>query len=51
MNTAIRPRKTTLALYLLPALAIYTFSVPIPILRALYYSFFNWAGGSKMTTC
>lgn len=49
MNTAIQPRRTTLALYLLPALAIYTFSVPIPILRALYYSFFNWAGGSKMT--
>ncbi|MEF9880436.1 MAG: sugar ABC transporter permease, partial [Clostridia bacterium] len=49
MNHAIRPRNSVIALYLLPALAIYTFTVPIPIFRALYYSFFNWAGGTKMT--
>ncbi|MEG0691690.1 MAG: sugar ABC transporter permease [Oscillospiraceae bacterium] len=49
MNNSIKPRKLTTVMYLLPGLIIYTFTVFLPILGALYYSFFNWAGGTKMT--
>lgn len=34
---------------MLPGLLVYTFSVFLPVAGALYYSFFNWAGGTKKT--
>ncbi|MEG0541245.1 MAG: sugar ABC transporter permease, partial [Angelakisella sp.] len=49
MNQAIRPKSSVIALYLLPGLILYSFTVLLPVLGALYYSFFNWAGGTKMT--
>jgi len=49
MNQAIRPTKTSFVLYMLPGFLLYTFIVFVPIALALYYSFFNWAGGAKMT--
>lgn len=47
MNTAVRPRKRTFILYLAPGLLIYSFSVLLPILLALRYSFYAWTGGPK----
>lgn len=35
-------------LCLLPALLIYTYIIVIPIIRAVYYSNFNWSGGDVM---
>jgi len=49
MNQAIRPSKTSFMLYMLPGFLLYTFIVLVPIVLALYYGFFNWAGGAKMT--
>jgi raffinose/stachyose/melibiose transport system permease protein len=34
--------------YLAPGVIIYSFSVFVPVLVAIYYSFFNWTGGPKM---
>lgn len=43
-------RGTRLAIFLclLPALAIYTYVVVVPIIDAVRYSFFNWSGGPNM---
>lgn len=49
MNQAIRPSRTSFVLYMLPGFLLYTFIVFVPIALALYYGFFNWAGGAKMT--
>lgn len=35
-------------LCLLPALLIYTYIIVVPIIRAVYYSNFNWSGGDLM---
>lgn len=43
------PNKLTLALYLLPGLALFLFVVIVPIILAVYYSTFDWAGGTNMT--
>lgn len=42
------PSSRTIFAYLAPGTMIYTFSVFLPVLGALYYSFFNWTGGPKM---
>lgn len=34
--------------YLSPGIIIYTFAVLLPVLFAIYYSFFDWTGGPKM---
>lgn len=49
MNKAIRPKKYVIALYILVPLVIYSFAVFVPIVCALFYSFFEWAGGPKKT--
>ena len=43
-------RGTRLAIFLclLPALAIYTYVVIVPIIGAFRYSLFNWSGGPNM---
>ncbi len=49
MNKAIRPKKYVIALYILIPLVIYSFSVFVPIVCALFYSFFKWTGGPQKT--
>ncbi|WP_313639096.1 sugar ABC transporter permease [Paenibacillus sp.] len=34
--------KGTIALFVLPALLLYTLILPLPIIRTIYYSFFDW---------
>lgn len=40
-----KPKATTTIGYLIVPLALYTFAVFIPLLVAVYYSFFEWKGG------
>ncbi len=49
MNKRTGPSGLTMALYLIPSLALFLFVVIVPIFTALYYSTFNWPGGQKMT--
>lgn len=49
MNKAIRPKKYVIALYILVPLVIYSFAVFVPIVCALFYSFFKWTGGPNKT--
>ncbi len=43
------PSKGKFAIYLGPPLALFVFVVIVPVFGALYYSFFNWSGGPRMT--
>lgn len=47
MLETIRPKKRTLYLYLLLPLIIYVFTVFVPLVTALFYSFFEWKGGPE----
>lgn len=49
MNNSILPSKRKMFLCILPGFLIYTLSVVVPIVIALYYGFFEWGGGTKMT--
>ena len=48
-TNSIYPRKRLFWCYLTPGILLYTFTVLIPIILAVYYGFFNWKGGPKMT--
>lgn len=43
------PSSSTILAYLIPGTIIYSFSVLLPVLGAIYYSFFDWSGGPKMS--
>jgi raffinose/stachyose/melibiose transport system permease protein len=43
-----RRRLITIALFLLPALVLYTLLVIVPIVQAVHYSVFDWNGLSKL---
>ena len=45
MTNAIKPKKTLVAAYLIIPVAIFVFSVFIPLMAAAYFSFFEWKGG------
>ena len=45
----IRPRKSTIFFYLLLPVAIYVFTVFVPLVTALIFSFFEWKGGPVKT--
>lgn len=45
MLNAIRPSKKTVFLYLLLPVALFIFTVFVPLVTALVYSFFEWKGG------
>jgi len=45
----IRPSKSVFLLYLVPITLFFSFVVIVPILYALYYSFFEWSGGPLRT--
>jgi raffinose/stachyose/melibiose transport system permease protein len=49
MLNAIRPKKSTVIAYLAIPVALYIFTVFVPLLAAFYYSFFNWKGGPQKT--
>lgn len=49
MLNSIRPKKSTIFLYLLLPVALYLFAVFVPLLTAGYYSLFQWKGGPKKT--
>ncbi|MCH3916543.1 MAG: sugar ABC transporter permease [Spirochaetia bacterium] len=49
LNTMIRPKKSTIFLLLLVPVAWYIFSVFIPLVVAVFYSFFEWKGGPAKT--
>ncbi|NLL78815.1 MAG: sugar ABC transporter permease [Clostridiales bacterium] len=44
-----KPKATTTFGYLIVPVALYTFAVFIPLLVAVYYSFFEWKGGPNKT--
>ncbi len=48
MSSVLKNRKAAI-LFLMPALALYTAIVFVPILCSVYYSFFQWNGLSGMT--
>lgn len=49
MLSSIRPKKRVIFFYLLIPILIYVFSVFVPLITALYYSFFEWKGGPNKT--
>lgn len=49
MLRTIRPKNSVVFLYLLIPTILYVFSVFIPLLTALVYSFFEWKGGPNKT--
>ena len=50
MLDAIKPKKSTVWLYLLIPVALFIFSVFVPLLTALYFSFFEWKSGQTIYT-
>lgn len=49
MLNAIKPSKKTVFLYLLLPVALFVFTVFVPLVTALIYSFFEWKGGPQKT--
>ncbi len=50
MLDAIRPRRSTIWLYLIVPVALFIFSVFVPLLTATYFSFFEWKSGQTIYT-
>ena len=49
MLNAIKPSKKTIFFYLLIPVAMFVFTVFVPLITALVYSLFEWKGGPKKT--
>lgn len=49
MLTSIKPKTRTILLYLLVPVAMFVFTVFVPLVTALVYSFFEWKGGPRKT--
>lgn len=49
MLDSVGPKRRTVFFYLLLPLAIYVFTVFVPLVTALVYSFFEWKGGPSKT--
>ena len=47
--TTIKPKTKTLILYLCLPVAMFIFTVFVPLVTALVYSFFEWKGGPVKT--
>lgn len=45
MKGAIRVKKRTMVMYLLPGIVLYSFIILVPICLAVYYGMFDWSGG------
>ena len=50
MLDAIRPKRSTIWLYLIVPVALFIFSVFVPLLTATYFSFFEWKSGQTIYT-
>ncbi len=49
MLGTIKPKGRTIALYLFVPVVWYVFSVFVPLITAMFYSFFEWKGGPSKT--
>ena len=49
MLNAIRPKNRTIFMYLLIPVAMFMFTVFVPLVTALVYSFYEWKGGPQKT--
>ncbi len=49
MLNAIRPKNRTIFMYLLIPVAMFIFTVFVPLVTALLYSFYEWKGGPQKT--
>lgn len=49
MLNAVRPKKSTVIAYLALPVLLYVFVVFVPLVAALFYSFFDWKGGPRKT--
>lgn len=49
MLSATKPKTKTLFLYLIVPVAMFIFTVFVPLITALVYSFYEWKGGPKKT--
>ena len=49
MLDVIKPKKSTIYLYLLIPIAVFVFTVFVPLRAALFYSFFEWKNGPVKT--
>lgn len=49
MLNTIKPQKSTIMLYLLVPVAMFVFTVFVPLVTAFVYSFFEWKGGPVKT--
>ncbi len=49
MLSTIKPSKKTIFLYLCLPVAVFIFTVFVPLITALVYSFFEWKGGPRKT--
>ena len=49
MLSATKPKTKTLFLYLIVPVAMFIFTVFVPLMTALVYSFYEWKGGPKKT--
>ena len=50
MLQSVKPRKWVVVLYLLIPVALFIFSVFVPLMTALYFSFFEWKNGQSIYT-
>ncbi len=50
MLQSVKPRRWVVVLYLLIPVALFIFSVFVPLLTALYFSFFEWKNGQSIYT-
>ena len=49
MLNAIKPKTRTVVLYLMVPVAMFIFTVFVPLITAFVYSFFEWKGGPQKT--
>jgi len=49
VNERLKPKKRIFFAYLTAPLAVYVFTVIIPVFYAIYFSFFKWRSGPKKT--
>ncbi len=50
MLQSVKPRRWVVVLYLLIPVALFIFAVFVPLLTALYFSFFEWKNGQSIYT-
>ena len=50
MLDALKPKKSTIILYLFIPVAMFVFTVFVPLVTAFYFSFFEWKSGQTIYT-